>query len=86
MWLPQPNPETSTPNQLEYARIAAEKKLISTAKNAATSFDPIISALFATEMDWRGQTRINGKSTEGAQLLARAVIELATKLGWVAQS
>jgi hypothetical protein len=66
----------------EQARLAAEKNLMLTAHAAARSFDPSLAGLFKTELEWRVQTRVDGKSVQSGRELAEAVIALAKQIGW----
>lgn len=66
----------------EHAKIAAEKKLIVTAIKAARSLDPVLADVLVTELNWRSQTRVDGKTIDSAQILAGVVIDLAKRLGW----
>lgn len=62
--------------------VAAEKTQFILALDAAKAFDPTISALLTTELNWRLQTRVDNKTVDSARVLVQAVIDLAKRVGW----
>jgi hypothetical protein len=71
-----------TASQADQVRIAAERRRTAEAFEAAKAFDPVIAALFKTELEWRAQTRVNGKAVESADQLRAAIVALAKQIGW----
>lgn len=73
-------PAPSAP--IDHAKVAADKRHASMAFAAALSFEPTLAALFKTELEWRAQTRVDGKTVASADELRSAIISLAKLNGW----
>jgi hypothetical protein len=76
------SPPAATQSQLDAAEIAAARRRENEAFAAATSFEPVLAALFKTELEWRAQTRVEGKKVGSADELRAAIVALAKQTGW----
>ena len=67
---------------VDQAKLLADKKRAAEAFEAAKAFDPVLAALFKTELEWRQQSRVDGKTIESANELRAAIVALAKQIGW----